>query len=169
MTHNHLIRRSQFLQLKKITAISKWCCCGFRSSGMQCCLTRHLVPDVAKDFNAFISKGWRFQKESFDCFTTADGTMQTFEMFGPTQPMAECHIPEDLNPQLERNVICHFLTHNPLTAKNLLQFLQKWLPPPLTEHLANGRRIYFCWSTMIYQWCDMILHDRNSFYIYLQL
>jgi len=61
-----------FLQLKTITGISKWCCCGFRSSGMQCCLTRHVVPDVAKDCNAFISKGWGVQKECFDCFTTAD-------------------------------------------------------------------------------------------------
>jgi len=62
----------RFLQLKTITGISKWCCCGFRSSGMQCCLTRHVVPDVAKDCNAFISKGWGVHKECFDCFTTED-------------------------------------------------------------------------------------------------
>jgi len=51
--------------------------------------------------------------------------IQIFEMFGNTQPMTECHIPEYLYPQLERNVICHSLTHNPLTAKHLLQYLQK--------------------------------------------
>ena len=64
--------KSQFLQLKIITGISKLCCCGFRSSGMQCCLTRHVVPDVAKDCFAFISKSWGVQKECFECFTTAD-------------------------------------------------------------------------------------------------
>ena len=148
---------------------SKWCCCGFRSSGMQCCLTRHVVPDVAKNCNAFISKGWGVQKKALASSPLQMKAMQTFKIFGTTHPVTECHIPEDLNPQLERNVICHFLTHNPLTAKYLLQFLQKWLLPPSTDHLANGCRIYFCWSTVIYQWCDIILHDGNSCYIYLQL
>ena len=169
MTQNHPIWSSQFLQLKTITWISKWCSCGFTSSGMQCCLTRPVVPDVAKDCYDFIAIGWGDQKERSDCFTTADESMQIFQMFGTTHPMAECHIPEDLNPQQEKNVICHFLTHNPLTAKNLLQYLQKWHLPPTTDHLANKRRIYFCWSTIIYQWCDFILHDGKSCYIYLQL
>jgi hypothetical protein len=28
--------------------------------------------------------------------------MQTFEMSGTAHPMTQCHIPEDLNPQLEK-------------------------------------------------------------------
>jgi len=70
--------------------------------------------------------------------------MQAFERFETVHPMTQCHIPEDLHPQLQRNVICHFVTHNPVTAKPLLQFLQKWLLPPSTDRLANGHRIYFC-------------------------